>query len=69
MVILLTKKSKEQNETVNHEEHQHNAEIQTLELNNGEKWKVDGKMITHIRNMENDVISLAKVEQKILQII
>lgn len=57
-------KSKEQTETVTHKEHQHNAEIQTIELNNGEKWKVDANMITHIRNMENDVISFAKVEQK-----
>jgi len=57
-------KSKQQTETVTHEEHQHNAEIQTIELNNEEKWKVDANMITHIRNMENDVISFAKVEQK-----
>ncbi len=57
-------KSKEQTETVTHEKHQHNDEIQNIELNNGEKWKVDANMITHIRNMENDVISFAKVEQK-----
>lgn len=57
-------KSKHQTETVPHEEHQHNAEIQTIELNNGEKWKVDAIMITHIRHMEKDVISFAKVEQK-----
>jgi len=57
-------KSKEQTETATHQEHQHNAEIQTIELNNEEKWKVDANMITHIRNMENDVISFAKVEQK-----
>lgn len=57
-------KSKEETETVTHEEHQHNAEIQTIELNNGEKWNVDTNMITHIRNMENDVVSFAKVEQK-----
>jgi len=57
-------KSKDQTETVTHEEHQHNAEILTIELNNGEKWKVDANMITHIRNMENDVISFDKVEQK-----
>ena len=57
-------KSKQQTETVTHEEHQHNAEIQNIELNNGEKWEVDANMITHIRNMENDVISFAKVEQK-----
>ena len=57
-------KSKEQTETVTHEEHQHNAEIQTIELNNGEKWKVDANMITHIRNMENDINSFANVKQK-----
>jgi hypothetical protein len=38
--------------------------VQNIELNNGEKWEVDANMITHIRNMENDVISFAKVEQK-----
>ena len=57
-------KSKQKTETVTHEEHQHSDEMQTIELNNGEKWKVDANMITHIRNMENDVISFAKVEQK-----
>ena len=57
-------KSKQQTEAVTHEEHQNNVEVQTIELNNGEKWKVDANMIPHIRNMENDVISFAKVEQK-----
>jgi hypothetical protein len=46
------------------QEHQHNDESEAIELNNGEKWKVDANMITHIRNMENDIISFAKVEQK-----
>jgi len=55
-------KSKEQ--SVTHKEHQHTAEIQTIELNNGEKWKVDANMLIHIRNMENDVNSFAKDEQK-----
>ncbi len=32
--------------------------------NNGGKWKVDASMITHIRNMENDIISFSNVEQK-----
>ncbi len=42
-------------ETVSQEsEHQHD-ENETIELNNGEKWEVDENMITHIRNMENDV--------------
>ncbi|MBK7232955.1 MAG: hypothetical protein IPH93_12015 [Saprospiraceae bacterium] len=54
----------EQTETNIHEEHQHNEESEAIELNNGEKWKVDANMITHIRNMENDVISFAKVDQK-----
>ncbi|MBK7095505.1 MAG: hypothetical protein IPH57_10815 [Saprospiraceae bacterium] len=57
-------KSKEQTETVTQKEHQHNAEIQTIELNSGKKWKVDANMITHIRNMEKDIISFAKVTQK-----
>ena len=57
-------KSKQQTETVTHEEHQHNDEMQTIELNNGEKWNVDANMITHIRNMENDIISFSTVEQK-----
>ncbi|MBK8875149.1 MAG: hypothetical protein IPN13_15055 [Bacteroidetes bacterium] len=61
-------KSKEQTETVTHEEHQHNDEMQTIELNNGEKGKVDANMITHIRNMENDIISFAKLSKR-LQII
>jgi hypothetical protein len=57
-------KSKEQTETATHEEHHHGEESEEIELNNGEKWTVDAKMITHIRNMENDVISFADVKQK-----
>ncbi|MBP9213865.1 MAG: hypothetical protein KBF36_04900 [Chitinophagaceae bacterium] len=57
-------KSKQQTETVTHEEHQHSDDVQTIELNNGEKWKVEGNMITHIRNMEIDINSFANVEQK-----
>jgi len=57
-------KSKEQTETVIHEEHHHNDEIQTIELNNNEKWKVDDHMVAHIRNMENDINSFAMAEQK-----
>jgi len=57
-------KSKEQNETVTHKEHHHDDESEAIELNKGEKWKVDANMITHIRTMENDVISFTKVEQK-----
>jgi hypothetical protein len=57
-------KPKEQTETVTHEEHQHNNEMQTIELSNGAKWKVDANMITHIRNMENDINIFSNVEQK-----
>ena len=57
-------KSKEQTETVTHEEHYHDDESEAIELNKGEKWKVDANMLVHIRNMENDVISFDKVEQK-----
>ncbi|MEP7266434.1 MAG: hypothetical protein ABI844_02325 [Saprospiraceae bacterium] len=51
----MKEKSKEQSETVTHEEHQHNDEMKSIELNNGVKWKVDDNMIIHIRNMEGDV--------------
>lgn len=57
-------KTKEQTETAIHEEHHHDDESEAIELNNGEKWKVDANMITLIRNMENDINSFAKVEQK-----
>lgn len=57
-------KSKQQTETVTHEEHQHSDDVQIIELNNGEKWKIEGNMITHIRNMEIDINSFANVEQK-----
>ena len=57
-------KQKYHTETFTHKEHQHDEESEIIELNNGEKWKVDANMLTHIRNMENDVVSFAKVEQK-----
>lgn len=57
-------KSEELAETVTSEKHPHGAELTTIELNKGEKWKVDTNMITHIRNMESDVSSFANAEQK-----
>jgi len=57
-------KSNNQTEVAEHNEHHHDDESEAIELNNGEKWKVDANMLTHIRNMENDVISFANVEQK-----
>lgn len=57
-------KSNNQTEVAEHNEHHHDDESEAIELNNGEKWEVDANMITHIRNMENDIVSFAKVEQK-----
>jgi len=48
----------EQTKPVTHEEHQHNDELTDIVLNHGEKWKVGAHMMTHIRNMENDVNTL-----------
>ena len=53
-----------QTEVDQHNDHHHDDESEAIELNNGEKWQVNANMITHIRNMENDVVSYAKVEQK-----
>ena len=53
-----------QTEVAENNDHHHDDESEAIELNNGEKWQVDANMITHIRNMENDVVSYAKVEQK-----
>ena len=57
-------KSEDLSEIETHDEHHHDDESEAIELNNGEKWKVDANMLTHIRTMENDVVSYAKVEQK-----
>ena len=59
-VILLlfscnTKSKEEKTTEIKTEEHQH-SESETIQLNNGEKWKVDDNMIIHIRNMEKDVV-------------
>lgn len=57
-------KSNEQTVTATHEEHQHDTEPQIIELNNGEKWKVNDEMIPAIRNMEKDINDFSTVEQK-----
>jgi hypothetical protein len=51
-------------ETVAHEGHHHDEENETIELNKGEKWKVDANMLAHIRTMETEVNTFAKSEQK-----
>lgn len=57
-------KSIEETKTDTSEVHQHDDKNEAIELNDGEKWKVDENMIIHIRNMENDVIAFATTEQK-----
>lgn len=57
-------KSKVYKETDTHKEHQHNSDVIGIELNNGEKWKVDETMLYHIRNMESDVFSFSKLKEK-----
>ncbi len=54
----------ERNQTTTYQELQHDDGSEVIELNNGQKWKVDANMLTHIRNMESDVISFTKVDQK-----
>ena len=59
VVLLLfscnTKSKEEKTTEIKTEEHQH-SESETIQLNNGEKWKVDDNMMLHIRNMEKDII-------------
>lgn len=57
-------KSNNQTEVAEQNNHHHDDESEAIELNNGEKWKVDANMITHIRTMENDINHFANVEQK-----
>ncbi len=57
-------KSKEEKITeIKTEEHQH-SESETIQLNEGKKWKVDDNMILHIRNMEKDVANFDKDNDK-----
>lgn len=44
-------------------EHQH-SESEAIQLNEGEKWKVDDNMILYIRNMEKDVVNFEKEDDK-----
>ena len=56
LIFSCNTKSKEEKTTeIKTEEHQH-SESETIQLNNGEKWKVDDNMMLHIRNMEKEVV-------------
>ena len=57
-------KSNEQTESSLQDKHQHGKEVETIELNNGKKWKVDTNMLSHIRKMENEVFSFSTNEVK-----
>ena len=58
-----TEPVKEQTETVAKEEHHHEG-AEPIELNNGQKWKVDDSMMIYIGRMENDIASFTKAGQK-----
>lgn len=47
--------SKTQSETTAQENHHHDEDSKTIELNNGEKWKVNPEMMVHVRSMENEI--------------
>lgn len=46
----------ETSQTTETEAHDH-SDSETIQLNDGKKWKVDDNMMLHIRNMEKDVAS------------
>lgn len=51
-------------ETAKDEDHQHVDASLGIELNQGEKWKVDDHMMEHIRNMEQDIEAFNQGTQK-----
>ncbi len=55
------KKVKTENVAVSNETHYH-SESDSIELNNGAKWKVVSEMMVHIRNMESDINSLSETK-------
>jgi len=57
-------KNKEQVNMTTHKEHQHDAKFESIEFNDGDKWKVVSEMLLIIRNMENDVNRFVFAEQK-----
>lgn len=51
--------SAETSQVTKTEVHEHSND-EAIQLNDGQKWKVDVDMIAHIRTMENDVTSFDK---------
>jgi len=54
-------KNKQTSDTV---KHTHNEKLEEIELNNGQKWKVDEAMMEIIRKMESDVYSFSDSNKK-----
>jgi len=63
-----TQKEEKQNEVESQviENHSH-TESDSIELNNGDKWKVVSEMMGHIRNMESDINRFAETEHSDLK--
>lgn len=57
-------KTENQTRTDTHKEHQHDSESGAIELNNGEKWKVNAEMMPSIRMMEKEINTFSNSEQK-----
>ncbi len=54
-------KNKQTSDTV---KHAHNEKPEVIELNNGQKWKVDEAMMEIIRKMESDIYSFSDSNKK-----
>jgi hypothetical protein len=52
--------SKTKTEIATHQGNHRHQSTETINLNNGKKWKVDENMMVHIRNMEKDVAGFRK---------
>lgn len=59
-----TEKATEKTETVTHEEDHHHGESEEIELNNGEKWKVNEDMMIHVRAIEKEVAAFSTLNNK-----
>lgn len=51
--------NKNTTETTETEIHEHSAD-ESIQFNDGKKWKVDDNMLVHIRDMENEIASFEK---------
>lgn len=59
-------KSVEHTEATTHEEHQHGEESQSIELDNGQKWKVNAEMIPYVLDAEKALSQYDNVNYKAL---